>query len=127
MQSDEQACANTDRELWRRVEGDYYSPSIHVTERGAIGINVGGRVIVQSVEDWHESAMQAARTPSADVGDGLVEIVRPLAERATFLEKARETSAPSKGPLGDGFTVSVKLGQLRAIRAALAAQQEGEG
>ena len=46
---------NTDRELWRKVPGDYYSPSIHATEGGGIGINVGGHVIVAPVEKWHES------------------------------------------------------------------------
>ncbi len=46
-------CKNTDREIWREKEGDYYSPSIHVTENGHIGINVGGHVIVMSVHEWH--------------------------------------------------------------------------
>jgi hypothetical protein len=46
---------NTDRELWRKEE-DYYSPSIHVTEEGAIGINVGGTVIIKEVEEWHKLA-----------------------------------------------------------------------
>src|SRR2546425_620415 len=44
---------NTDRELWREREGDYYADSIHVTESGEIGINVGGRVVVQKLRDWH--------------------------------------------------------------------------
>jgi len=45
---------NTDRELWRRNPDDYYSPSIHITSSGHIGINVGGHVIVQSIEQWHQ-------------------------------------------------------------------------
>jgi hypothetical protein len=45
---------NTDREIWRRIPEDYYSPSIHVTAGGAIGINVGGEVIVKTVEQWHD-------------------------------------------------------------------------
>lgn len=48
------AVKNTDKEIWRKVEDDYYSPSIHVTESGSIGINVGGSVIVAPVEEWHE-------------------------------------------------------------------------
>ena len=44
---------NTDKEIWRREPDDYYSPSIHVTEDGAIGLNVSGNVLVQSIEDWH--------------------------------------------------------------------------
>ena len=50
-------CAeNTDRELWRKTPDDYYSPSIHVTEGGGIGITIGGFVIVKSVEWWHQMA-----------------------------------------------------------------------
>lgn len=52
----EAACKSTDRELWREKADDYYSPSIHVTERGGIGINVGGRVVVQNLRDWHAAA-----------------------------------------------------------------------
>ena len=48
-------CENTDQEIWRKVRGDYYSPSIHVTEYRGIGINCGGTVIVAPVERWHEA------------------------------------------------------------------------
>lgn len=47
------ACENTDKEIWRKKEGDYYSPSVHVTKMGGVGINVGGHVIVMPVEKWH--------------------------------------------------------------------------
>lgn len=47
------SCQNTDKEIWRKVKGDYYSPSIHITQEGNVGINVGGFVIVMSIEDWH--------------------------------------------------------------------------
>lgn len=57
------AYANTDRELWRDLEGnaapeagDYYAPSIHVTEQGAIGISVGGTVYVKTLREWHAIA-----------------------------------------------------------------------
>lgn len=43
---------NTDKEIWRRIPDDYYSPSIHVTQQGGIGINVGGFVVVKSIEEW---------------------------------------------------------------------------
>lgn len=49
-----QCYKNTDKEIWRRISGDYYSPSIHVTEVNGIGINCGGSVIVAPVEKWHE-------------------------------------------------------------------------
>lgn len=65
------ACANTDRELWRETEGDYYSPSIHVTEGGGIGIDVGGTVIVKPLREWHRAAIEATTVN----GDGLVERV----------------------------------------------------
>lgn len=48
-------CAkNTDREIWREREGDYYAHSIHVTEGGSIGLNCGGTVIVKPVREWHQ-------------------------------------------------------------------------
>lgn len=47
---------NTDRELWREVEGDYYAPRIFVTAGGGIGIEVGGLVYVKPVRDWHALA-----------------------------------------------------------------------
>ncbi len=47
---------NTDRELWREREGDYYADSIHVTAGGAIGINCGGHVIVRTLQEWHRIA-----------------------------------------------------------------------
>ncbi len=51
---------NTDRELWREHKGDYYAPSLHVTQGGGIGINVGGRVIVMPVREWHAHALKAS-------------------------------------------------------------------
>lgn len=48
------AAENTDREIWREREGDYYADSIFVTKEGAIGINCGGHVIVKPVTEWHK-------------------------------------------------------------------------
>mgnify|MGYP000290363739 CR=1 FL=1 len=48
------AYQNTDKEIWRKRPGDFYSPSIFVNEKGDIGINVGGFVIVSPVETWHK-------------------------------------------------------------------------
>lgn len=65
--SNEQAlspCQNTDRELWREVEGDYYAPSIHVTKDGGIGTNVGGHVVVMPLRDWH--ALAGRPSPARD-------------------------------------------------------------
>jgi hypothetical protein len=57
------AAMNTDRELWREREGDFYANSIHVTADGMIGINVGGFVYVKSLKRWHELAGGTIRTP----------------------------------------------------------------
>ena len=54
-------CVNTDKNIWRNVKDDYYSPSIHVTEEGNIGINVGGHVIVKPVEDWFLLGIEEAK------------------------------------------------------------------
>jgi len=52
---------NTDRELWREPSMppgmEYYAPSIHVTEGGGIGIDVGGIVFVKPLREWHRLAM----------------------------------------------------------------------
>lgn len=55
---------NTDREIWRRTPDDFYSPSIHVTAEGGIGMNVGGRVVVMDIEDWHRLAWQDDAGPT---------------------------------------------------------------
>lgn len=55
IESDNQTQENTDVEIYRKVPNDYYSPSIHVTKEGGIGINVGGYVIVAPIEKWHNA------------------------------------------------------------------------
>lgn len=52
----EGACANTDRELWREIAGDYYADSIHVTASGSIGMNCGGHIIVMPIREWFTAA-----------------------------------------------------------------------
>lgn len=54
MQSESKDSQNTDRELWREREGDYYADSISVTEQGAICINVGGMVVCMPLADWYK-------------------------------------------------------------------------
>jgi hypothetical protein len=54
-----QACENTDRELWRGPDegcGDYYADSIFITKEGTLGINCGGSVYVKSIREWHKLA-----------------------------------------------------------------------
>lgn len=69
--SEQRAAANTDRELWREREGDYYASSIHVTVRGGIGINVGGRVFVKSLAEWHALATRALADREAVVEEAV--------------------------------------------------------
>ena len=52
------AAMNTDRELWRELPFDPFSPRVFVTKRGAIGMEVGGRVIVMPIEHWHALALK---------------------------------------------------------------------
>lgn len=58
--SDEQQYANTDRELFREstgiAAGSHYENSLHVTARGEIGMDVGGRVVVMKIAEWHDLA-----------------------------------------------------------------------
>lgn len=49
-----EACKNTDKVLWLDDPGDPgYSPRLFVTERGGIGIAVGGTVYVRPIRHWH--------------------------------------------------------------------------
>ena len=75
-------CKNTDKEIWRQTHEDYYSPSIHVTEQGAIGIKCGGHVIVATVQDWHNWGKEAL----LDAVDHAVpaEPPKPTGEPAAF-------------------------------------------
>lgn len=57
-QAEQVPCQSTDVEIWRETPDDYYSPSIHVTQSGGVGINVGGYVIVKPVRDWHGLAVE---------------------------------------------------------------------
>lgn len=58
---------NTDRELWREREGDYYADSIHVTKGGGIGMNVGGTVYVMPIREWHRLAGAPGRAAPAEL------------------------------------------------------------
>jgi hypothetical protein len=49
-----EAKVNTDRELWRESD-DWHANSIHVTEQGSIGIDVGGSVYVRPLKEWHKA------------------------------------------------------------------------
>lgn len=63
---------NTDRELWRERDGDYYAASIHVTADGAIGIDVAGHVVVKPIREWHSVfswRCKAGSLPSGDIQD----------------------------------------------------------
>lgn len=64
MSDEGKAAMNTDRELWREREGDFYASSIHVTQAGGVGINVGGTVIVKPLADWH--ALATPQVPPED-------------------------------------------------------------
>ena len=76
-QASQKAAQNTDRELWREREGDYYADSIHVTKDGGIGINSGGTVYVKSLRNWHELASAAHRRLNKTQPQRLLEEIIP--------------------------------------------------
>lgn len=53
---DQTAKVNTDKLIYRADPDDFYSPSLHITADGALGIDVGGRVIVKPIKEWHAMA-----------------------------------------------------------------------
>jgi hypothetical protein len=61
-----EAAANTDREIWREREGDFYADSVHVTADGRLGINVGGTVYVRPLRRWHELAALSQQAAPAE-------------------------------------------------------------
>jgi hypothetical protein len=78
---------STDREIWRARPGDYYSPSMYVTQSGdIIGINVGGMVVVLPIQDWHKLGMEYANrraqpAPQAVEPDEVAELLNELRRR----------------------------------------------
>jgi len=50
---------DTDREIYREREDDYYADSVHVTEGGGLGINCGGMVYVKPLREWHRLAAES--------------------------------------------------------------------
>lgn len=111
------AVKNTDRELWREREGDYYADSIHVNEQGNIGINCGGFVIVKPVREWHRlaSAKSAIDAPCQTCDDSptVCATVPGLrnCEKAQRVEERRSGWIPvSERKPGDGVKVLVSPG-----------------
>ena len=56
-------CKNTDIEIWRETEGDYYADYISVTKGGGITICVVGSCVTNTVQDWHRLADTAKPIP----------------------------------------------------------------
>ena len=54
LQTDSLPHQNTDREIWRKVPGDYYSPYISVSADNEIIICVGGKCYQAPVGVWFE-------------------------------------------------------------------------
>ena len=76
--NDPTAALNTDKEIWRKIKDDFYSPSIHITKDNDIGLNVGGRVIVIPIEEWHKIALvvEALELRLAKTKEALENIVK---------------------------------------------------
>ena len=95
-----QAYVNTDRELWREREGDYYADSIHVTKRGGIGINCGGTVFVRPIRTWHALAAASVSKPPASPAESNAdrqEVEDGREAQAAITPKAPAVSAPTPG------------------------------
>jgi hypothetical protein len=126
------AAKNTDRELYReptdRIGAEFYQPCLHVTEGGAIGINVGGMVFVKPLREWHGLATAAAAPPRliADVSklapDQLAELRKPgAAMLVKHAPDASECERHIKTAIGclDDPTGPLVVEDVRAARDAL--------
>lgn len=131
---DEQVAANTDRELWREGGGDgngmsYYEPSIHVTEQGGIGINVGGNVYVKTLREWHGLAAQltaqAERLRERD--EQLRDETHNRASAARAAQRYRNLAkdateyldALGKNEMADKYRAALSDGKSQAVYAAV--------
>ena len=83
--------ANTDRELWREREGDYYADRIFVTEGGGIGMEVGGSAVVMPIRQW---AKLAGALPTKAIPS----MVKPTNVQGPTNVCKGSPDGPSKGP-----------------------------
>ena len=83
-----------------------------------------GQVIANSVS-WPKAG-EAMLDAAAHI-EALAEALEPLMAKLKLVEEARETWKPSSGPIGDGYTIAIKAGDLRRIRTALSNLREGGG
>ncbi len=108
----EQVCENTDRELWREREGDYYADSIHVTKDGGIGINCGGHVFVKPLRSWHELAQ-----PKPATGEWTAVDVAKAARRCLDLQfDERIAKAINAALAAERRAVEVRINEGVAVR-----------
>lgn len=105
-----EATENTDREIWREREGDFYADSIHVTAQGGIGINCGGYVIVLPIREWF-AAVQRREPPPRDTDR---ESLAMLMMRHGFATGHGDTVADLIGELDAQLTESAAAAQVRA-------------
>ena len=115
----EQACANTDRELWREVDGDYYADSIHVTSGGGIGINHAGHVYVATLAKWHH-AMQYAATVDEIAAER--DSLRAIADVHTNICEGEEREVALGKLLNERDTLLAQNAELESERDKLRAQ-----
>ncbi len=109
---------NTDREIWRRVPGDYYSPTIHVTAGGEIGVNVGGLVYVRSAEEWHK-AMRESLPPQQPGAAMRVDDARAKVIRARLDAGYKPNFQDGEDLLADRADMLGELARLRDENAKL--------
>jgi len=85
--TDNNAAENTDIEIWRKVEDDFCSPSIHVTKSGSIGMNVGSSVIVAPVEKWFKALQEEGKEKAYDLDIAIGRIVKEVLEKEGVINK----------------------------------------
>jgi hypothetical protein len=106
------------RTVWREVEGDAYSPHIFVNSAGGIGIEVGGRVIVQGIRQWHADAELISQC------DPAAELARLRAIEAAA-QRVCKTAEDDGAALEDQIAFILKLSsEISTLRAALAPERK---
>ena len=119
-------CAkNTDKELWREVVGDFYSPSLHVTQQGKIGINVGGDVRVMTLREWHSLYKENEKLEARYKIFTRQEHIKLRKENEKLKEFARDTIRDlCWDSNGDGMTIQDQAEELGLIVPHVATEED---
>lgn len=97
--------------------GDFYSPSIHVTAQGGIGINVGGTVHVRTISAWHSLG-------AGDPFDVMAKEIKAQSERTLKWERLHDARTKQVETLQEELRKRMAWNLTKQVEALLAERAE---